>query len=125
VSSQALPSVKNILEVDAAYQRGVKRKQLRTIAPKRFNPEGKSWLPVVHMERAGWHFTAMFSNTARAHELNKTGDWVVIYFERNGHENRTTVVTEHQGPLKGRRVVRGREKECLNFYEHHATLPRA
>jgi len=41
-------------------------------------------------------------------------DWVVIYFHRdNRSEGQRTVVTETRGPLAGRRVVRGREAECL------------
>lgn len=70
----------------------------------------------MHTEKEGWHFTTMFSNTARAHDLKKTRDWVVIYFECNGMEDQCTVVTEQSGPLKGQRVVRGREKECLAHY---------
>jgi len=42
---------------------------LRTIAPKRFNPSGEAWLPVPHAQRGEWHFTALYSNTARAHPL--------------------------------------------------------
>ena len=53
----------------------------------------------------------MFSNTARAHQLGRTGDWVVVYAARDGHEDQCTVVTEYQGPRAGRRVVRGREEE--------------
>jgi len=68
--------------------------------------------------RDPWHFTALFSNTARAHELNRTRDWVVIYFYDDDHdEGQHTVVTETSGRLKGRRVVRGREAECRDFYE--------
>ena len=37
----------------------------------------RSWLPVLHTMRDPWHFTELFSNTARAHELHRTGDWVV------------------------------------------------
>ena len=81
-----------------------------------FNPDGKSWLPIMHTEKAGWHFTALYSNTARAHDLNKTRDWVVLYFERDGDEDQCTVVTEQTGVLKGRRVVRGREKDCRDHY---------
>ncbi len=55
---------------------------------------------------------ALFSNTARAHELGRTGDWVVLFYERNGDSGQCTVVTETRGPLAGRRVVRGRESEC-------------
>ena len=91
--------------------------ELPKIAPKRFNPQSKAWLPILHSEKAGWHFTAMFSNTARAHELDKTHDWVVIYFYDDHHqEGQHTLVTETHGPLQGRRVVRGREAECLRHY---------
>jgi hypothetical protein len=42
---------------------------------------------------------------------------VVIYFYDNDHEEgQHTVVTETRGPLAGRRVVRGREAECREFY---------
>ncbi|MAG31267.1 MAG: hypothetical protein CL908_10320 [Deltaproteobacteria bacterium] len=58
----------------------------------------------------------MFSNTARAHQLGRTGDWVVIYYERNGDEGQCTVVSEHTGRLAGKRVVRGREEDCESYY---------
>lgn len=105
-----------ILAVDAEYRRQAAAGNLKTIAPRRFNPEGKSWLPIMHTEKQGWRFTALYSNTARAHDLGKTGDWVVIYCERNGEEEQCTVVTEQTGPLQGRRVIRGREKECRAHY---------
>jgi hypothetical protein len=75
----------------------------------KFNPTGKSWLPIMHTGREGWNFTTLFSNTALAHELNKTNDWVVVYYERDGREGQCTVVTEQGDPLKGQRVIRGRE----------------
>lgn len=59
----------------------------------------------------------MFSNTARAHELGKTDDWVVVYFRKGKRENQCTVVTETRGPLKGKRVIRGREDECRTYYD--------
>ena len=59
----------------------------------------------------------MFSNTAQAHKLNRTDDWVVIYFERDGREGQHTVVTETRGPLEGRRVVRGRDAENRAHYQ--------
>lgn len=106
------PSIAVLLEVDAEYRRRAAAGDLPTIAPRRFNPEGKAWLPLLATKREGWSFTALFSNTARAHEAGKTGDWVVIYFERPGREERQrTVVTETRGALAGRRVVRGREPE--------------
>jgi hypothetical protein len=104
--------VATLLALDRAYREGARAGTLRRITPRRFNPERKAWLPVLHEEREGWSFTALFSNTARAHELGRTGDWVVLYAERDGDEQRFTVVTETSGPLAGRRVVRGREAEC-------------
>jgi hypothetical protein len=108
----AQPSVATLLAVDAEYRRRAEEGSLRTIAPRRFNPERRAWLPVLHTELEGWSFTALFSNTARAHELGTTRDWVILYYERDGHEDQCTVVTERHGPLAGRRVVRGREAEC-------------
>ena len=73
---------------------------------------------MLHTQRASWHFTALYSNTARAHELGRTHDWVVVYFYDDHHrEGQHTIVTETQGPLAGKRVVRGREAECR---VHHA-----
>ncbi len=109
---QAPPPVTLVLDVDARYRRQAAANRLRKIAPRRFNPEGNAWLPILHTDTGGWSFTAMFSNTARAHDLGKTHDWVVIYFERDGHEGQCTVVTEFRGRMSGCRVVRGREGEC-------------
>jgi hypothetical protein len=111
------PPLSLLLEIDTEYRRRAAAGELQKIAPKRFNPEGKAWLPVLHTARDGWSFTALFSNTARAHEAGKTDDWVVLYFERDGGEERQrTVVTETQGSLAGRRVVRGLETETRRFY---------
>jgi DNA polymerase (family X) len=108
-----LPDVATLLEVDQEYRSKGAAGKLATIAPRRFNPGGKAWLPVLHTARGAWHFTALYSNTARAHELGKTHDWVVIYFYDGDHQERQcTVVTETHGALAGRRVVRGREAEC-------------
>ena len=71
----------------------------------------------MHVTKQGWHFTALFSNTARAHQLNRTQDWVVIYFyDDQHHESQHTVVTETHGGLTGQRVVCGRETECREYY---------
>lgn len=107
------PSIETLLAVDEEYRTGAEAGRFPTIAPKRFNPEGRAWLPIMHADRDGWHFTALYSNTARAHDLGRTGDWVVLYFYDGDHrEGQCTVVTETRGPLQGRRVVRGREAEC-------------
>ena len=111
------PSVDMLLDVDREYREKALGGRLPTIAPKRFNPTGEAWLPVLHADRDGWHFTALHSNTAQAHQLNRTRDWVVLYFSDDEHvEGQHTVVTETHGPLTGRRVVRGREVECREYY---------
>ncbi len=108
------PPAEVLLDVDREYRERSVRGDLPTIAPRRFNPSGEAWLPILHTARGEWHFTALFSNTARAHELGRTHDWVVIYFSRDsGSEGQRTVVTESREPLTGRRVIRGRERECL------------
>ena len=77
-------------------------------APRRFNPENRAWLPVMHTEIGDWHFTAIYSNIARPHQFKRTHDWVVVYYYDDHHrEGPCTVVTEGRGPLIGRRVVRG------------------
>lgn len=111
------PGVAILLDVDREYREGAAAGTLPTIAPRRFNPERRAWLPVLHTQRGPWHFTALYSNTPRAHELGRTRDWVVVYFYDDHHrEGQHTIVTETQGPLAGRRVVRGREAECRAHY---------
>jgi Helix-hairpin-helix domain len=60
--------------------------------------------------------TALFSNTARAHALGRTHDWVVLYADGALGDRQWTVVTDLSGDLRGQRVVRGRERECLEHY---------
>ncbi|MGP1676507.1 MAG: helix-hairpin-helix domain-containing protein [Giesbergeria sp.] len=116
------PSVAALLEVDRDYRRSAEAGSLPSIAPRRFNPEGKAWLPVLHTRSGDWHFTALYSNTATAHKLKRTHDWVVVYFYDDSHvEGQHTVVTETRGPLAGRRVVRGREAECRERYAQEGT----
>ena len=116
----AEPLVSLLLQIDRLYRDKAEAGELPTIAPKRFNPSGEAWLPVMHVTKGGWHFTVLYSNTARAHQLQRTRDWVVIYFyDDQHHESQHTVVTEVRGSLIGQRVVRGRESECL---DHHAAM---
>lgn len=117
--SQDVPTVDELLSVDEEYRRKAAADRLLRIAPKRFNPTGEAWLPILHTHRDNRHYTALYSNTARAHELGATRDWVVIYRDDAGGDGQWTVVTARLGPLKGRRVVRGREREC----EGHASTP--
>ena len=109
--AEAKPDVALLLEVDRDYREKADADGLPRIAPKRNNPEGAAWLPILHSYEDGWHFTALFSNTDRAHELGRVRDWVVIYYERDGHEGQCTVVTEYRGPRTGQRGIRGREVE--------------
>ena len=118
VARTDLPPVEVILDVDQEYHEKAGAGQLALITPKRFNPRSEAWLPILHTERGHWLFTALFSNTSRAHELGRTGDLVIILHNSHQHaENQCTVVTERSGPLKGRRVVRRREQECLKMFD--------
>jgi putative hydrolase len=114
VRPPAEPPVDVLLDVDREYR--AKADRLPRIAPRRVNPGGERWLPVLHTERDGWRFTALYSNTALAHRLGRTHDWVVVYFHTDHEpEGQRTIVTETRGPVAGRRVVRGRETECAEL----------
>ncbi len=104
--------VDELLEIDEQYRRLARQGRLPRIAPRRFNPTREAWLPILHTERDGRHYTALFSNTQRAHEAGTTHDWVVIYRDDDAHGGRWTVITSQYGAMRGQRVVRGREDEC-------------
>jgi hypothetical protein len=106
-----IPPVSELLDVDREYREKAAAGKLRRIAPRRMNPEHRAWLPILHTERGSRHYTALFSNTATAHRLGRTQDWVVLYYDGRDGEQQCTVVTAERGPLKGRRVVRGREAD--------------
>ncbi len=108
----APPPISELLDVDREYLSKAGTGELRLIAPRRFNPEQVAWLPILHTERGGRHYTAMFSNTAHAHRLGKTHDWVVIYGDDGPTEHPWTIITSSFGALRGRRIIRGREAEC-------------
>jgi DNA polymerase (family 10) len=112
-----VPSVSELLDVDREYREKAKAGTLAQIAPRRFNPERESWLPVLHTTRNGRHYTALFSNTAHAHELGKTGDWVVLFCDNGDREHRFTVITSEFGRLQGERIIAGREPECEKYYD--------
>jgi hypothetical protein len=118
--------VELLLELDERYRRLAKAGKLRRIAPHRFNPDHLAWLPIMVAHRGGWRFDVMFSNTARAHQLDKTHEWVVIHHRPDGGpsdpdlgEGQHTVVTEIRGPDAGLRVVRGREGACHDHYRRN------
>lgn len=112
------PDVGLLLEIDREYREKAAAGVLPKIAPRRFNPGHEAWLPVLHTRFGPWRFTALYSNTELAHDLNRTRDWVVICFDdgERDDEGQATVVTEWRGALMGRRVVRGREPECATHY---------
>ncbi len=64
-------------------------------------PRAPPGCPVLHSYEDGWHFTTLFSNTDRAHELGRVRDWVVVYFERDGP--RGPVHHRHRVPRTPRR----------------------
>ena len=105
------PSVAELLDIDREYREKAAAGELVKIAPRRFNPAREAWLPILHATRGRRHYTALFSNTALAHRLNRTNDWVVVYWDDGRGDRQCTVVTATHGPLTGRRVVRGREAE--------------
>lgn len=120
-SSDSLPAVGELLDVDSEYRREAAAARLPTIAPRRLNPTGAAWLPVLHTMRGDRHYAAMYSNTSRAHDLHKTHDWVVLYFDGDHGEQQSTVITSEFGALAGRRIVRGREQECAAYYSHETS----
>ena len=111
--------IDELLDVDREYRQLAEKGRLPKIAPRRFNPTGEAWLSVLHTQRDSRHYTALYSNTARAHELGMTHDWVVIYRDDHDGEGQWTVVTSQYGDLRGRRIVRGREAECKTYYATH------
>jgi putative hydrolase len=111
--------VSELLDTDRECREKARAGQLPRIAPQRFNPTGEARLPVLHTQRGSRHYTALYSNTARAHELGTTHNWVVIYRDDHEGHGQWTVVTARYGPLRGRRMVRGREAECGTYYTRH------
>ncbi len=110
-SADGPPSAAELLDVDREYREKAAAGALTRIAPRRFNPTRAAWLPVLHTSRGPRHYTALFSNTARAHRLGRTNDWVVIYWDDGRGERQCTVITAERGSLRGTRIVRGRENE--------------
>ena len=114
----SVPPVEELLDVDREYREAAVARTLPTLAPRRFNPEKTAWLPILHTQRGERHYTAMFSNTARAHQLGTTHDWVILYEDSDTGARQYTIITAQRGPLAGRRIVRGREAECEQYFAH-------
>ena len=104
------PPVAEIFDVDREYREEAAAGRLLTIAPRRFNPSHEAWLPILHTRRGQRHYSAFFSNTAHAHEMKKTKDWVVIYYDGPGGERQCTVVTSQRGSLASTRMCVAEKK---------------
>jgi DNA polymerase (family 10) len=118
--SHSLRLVADLLSVDQAYRDRAQADELLRVAPRRFNPNHEAWLPILETERLGRRYKAMYSNTARAHEMDTVRDWVVIFREGADEGGQWTVVTSKFGKLCGRRIVRGLERECAEHYAQTA-----
>ncbi len=103
---EAEPAVEEILAADADFRHLASAGVLGRAAPRAFQPQGPRWEAMLRCERGGWQLRLGWAETAIAHRLGKTRDWVEVRFERGGVSGTRTVVTEN-----GRRVVRGREEE--------------
>ena len=117
------PSIEELLDVDREYRESALAGTLQKIAPHRFNPKREAWLPILHTQRGPRHYTALYSNSALANQLKKTRDWVILYYDDDHGERQCTVVTGRSAPLAGKRIVRGREADCLSYY--HSQNPGA
>jgi hypothetical protein len=115
------PPVAELLDVDAEYRRRAAAGGLPRIAPRRFNPTGEAWLPVLRTRRGDRRYTALFSNTADAHRFGRTRDWVIISLDDD--DQQWTVLTERHGHLAGQRVIRGRESECASYHARPPAPP--
>lgn len=106
------PPIDELLDVDREYRERAAAGTLPMIAPKRFNPKGERWLPVLHTTRDGRRYTALYSNTAHAHRQKATRDWVVIYQDTDDFERPFTVITAMRGPRRGQRIVAGQAQRA-------------
>jgi DNA polymerase (family X) len=97
------PPVAELLDVDREYRDKAAAGQLRRIAPRRFNPSGEAWLPVLHTQRGERHYTVLFSNTARAHKLGKTqtGLFCTTTADKGNGSARRSPVSEDHSPANG------------------------
>jgi hypothetical protein len=110
------PPIADLLSIDEEYRSKAAAGRLPLAAPKRFNPTGRAWLPVLNTERGGRPFTVHFANTARTHELGRLGDWVIIVCDAKDDFGQWTVITATRGDLRGRRLVMHREAACREHY---------
>ncbi|MEX2114455.1 MAG: helix-hairpin-helix domain-containing protein [Pirellulales bacterium] len=114
--------VAELLDVDRQYRQQARRGTLLRVAPRRFNPAGVAWLPILRTERKGRQYLAHFTNSVRSHQTGHVYDWVIIFREDKDAIGQWTLITATHGPLAGKRVVRGRERECQQHYNRRQPL---
>jgi len=85
-------------------------------APGNQNSEKYNRQPIWKFCEDGKNFTIQFSDSHRARLLNKTSDWVLLHLDTPSESYRWTVITSQFGSLKGKRIVLGREGDCVKFY---------
>jgi hypothetical protein len=105
-----------VLDVDREYRERATAGDLPRVAPRHFNPQGNAWLPVLHTHRGRHRYTALFSNSERAHHLGRTRDWVIVICASGADTRQYTVITAERGRLRGRRIIPGRERQCAAHY---------
>jgi hypothetical protein len=117
-------SVDELFDIDREYRQRADEGSLPMVKRTQENPHHDQWLPVLHTDRDGRHYTAMFSNTARAHQLHATRDWVVVYRDDANAHGRWTIITSQFGKLNGHRIIRGREEDCQAYYRRQDAYNR-
>lgn len=123
------PSVGELLWIDQEYCSRVQWMARHTGSLVSL-PSPQEWQTPFHTRRGGWRYRALFSNSALAHRMGQTRSWVVIHFDNGLSSGQRTIVTTTEGELTGRRAVRGREEECVQYYQAldeellKATTPR-
>jgi hypothetical protein len=111
--------VDELLDVDSEYRRGVQEGTLMQINSPGQDSSQHASIPVMHTEREGRHYTAMFSHSARAKQHHATNDWVIIFRDDTNAHGRWTIITARFGELSGFRIVLGREEDCVTYYRQH------
>ncbi|WDQ14852.1 helix-hairpin-helix domain-containing protein [Rhodopirellula sp. P2] len=115
--SESHVTVDELLHIDGEYRKRVAEGTLTQIHLA--GQSSSSAIPVWHTEQAGRHYTAMFSNTARAQQQHATQDWVIVFRDDANAHGRWTIITARFGELSGFRIVLGREQDCVAYYRQH------
>lgn len=124
-TSDDTPSVEELLELDRQYRDLAADGKLPRLVLDADSDGLTEWAPVWHTVRDDRNYTILFSTSFRARERDATHDWVVIYLDEQDHRGQWTVITARYGAIAGRRIVRGREDECLKLWAEEAKFTHA